>query len=137
MEPQDVGLAIFEYEFKVVHRYGQGPERHPFGDISFKFHPKHWPLCLKDSDDLYLVKSNVESSLRRLILEEDNIAAKLLLIMMWSHLLRDMHTEFWSVTGDLAHAALFGLDGSPDKYYADCTMLDIRRNHGIIQGMIS
>ena len=103
-----VGKYRFQFRFGVYPRAGHK------STFSMTDHPVTWP-SISGPDE----KIDIEGSLNAIQHEEDG-AAKLLLCIMWSHILYvnidDPDAMFWECVRRAAAKVLFEFSGSPEKY---------------------
>jgi hypothetical protein len=105
-------LATFWYRFTTFLSNGTQARKFTLDE-----HPVSWPNILRLSDD------NWSGSIRQsidAIAREGNGAAKLLLVIFWSYILKDeeqvINSYFWKITREYAVTTLFNFQNAPEEY---------------------
>ena len=130
----DTALAIFRHEFTTL------PNEPILDSFSLKSNPRDWHNIMTDN------KWDWEETICtciNAISKEQNGAAKLVLVVLWSRLLFDHQScplsdlsKFWSIAGAHAVETLFNFLGAPEQYLGWIQNVK-QRNKGYLQGVVS
>jgi hypothetical protein len=110
----DTALAIFRHEFHTM------PNEPVLNTFSFKSHPADWHNIMAENNWGW---EETTCACINAISKEENGAAKLVLVVLWSRLLFDHQScplsdlnKFWSIAGAHAVETLFNFLGAPEQY---------------------
>ena len=123
----DIALVTFRWEFAVL------PPTTVSETFTLDDHPKTWKNLSKTSE----TTDSIHDCIRKIGLE-CNGAAKLVIVLFWSHVLKNQdggrHHSFWMEVRKEAWAELNGFHGKPDEYLG-CVENVVCKNKGCLSGI--